>query len=49
MGKCKECGTYISEYGCEKNRELKKTMKRQEMVSRKEAKLKAERMVGKNA
>ena len=49
MGKCKECGTYISEYGCEKNREMQKTLARREMVSRKEAKLKAERMVGKNA
>lgn len=42
MGKCKE-------YGCEKNREIQKTLARREMVSRKEAKLKAERMVGKNA
>ena len=49
MGKCKECGTYISEYGSGANREMQKMSARREMVSRKEAKIKAERMVGKNA
>ena len=47
MGKCKECGTYISEFGYEKNCEMQKTLARREMVSRKEAKLK--KGEGKNA